>query len=102
MGKTHFADLLAAQLPSEIVNADMGQLYTPLTIGTAKPDWRKSPVPQHLFDIINEPRVITVTEYRDRVINTVEAIWARKNIPILVGWLRFLFAITVFPSCSHE
>lgn len=97
MGKTHFADLLAAQLPSEIVNADMGQLYTPLTIGTAKPDWRNSPVPQHLFDIINEPRVITVAEYRDRVITALEAIWARKNIPILVGGSGFYLQSLFFP-----
>lgn len=97
VGKTHFADLLAAQLPSEIINADMGQLYTPLSIGTAKPDWRKSPIPQHLFDIINEPRVITVTEYRDRVITTLEAIWARKNIPILVGGSGFYLQSLFFP-----
>ena len=100
VGKTHFADLLAAQLPSEIVNADMGQLYTPLTIGTAKPDWRKSAIPQHLFDIINEPRVITVTEYRDRVMSTLEAIWARNNIPILVGGSGFYLQSLFFPPES--
>lgn len=97
MGKTRFAELLAAQLPSEIINADMGQLYTPLTIGTAKPDWRNSPIPQHLFDVINEPRLITVTEYRDRVITSLEAIWARKNIPILVGGSGFYLQSLFFP-----
>lgn len=97
VGKTHFAELLAAQLPSEIVNADMGQLYTPLTIGTAKPDWRNSPIPQHLFDIINEPRLMTVTDYRDRVMNTFEDIWARNNIPILVGGSGFYLQSLFFP-----
>lgn len=97
VGKTDFAELLAAQIPAEIVNADMGQMYTPLTIGTAKPDWRKSPIPQHLFDIINEPRLMSVSEYRDRVINTLEAIWARKNIPILVGGSGFYLQSLFFP-----
>lgn len=97
VGKTAFADLLTARLPSELVNADMGQLYTPLTIGTAKPDWRNSTIPQHLFDIINEPRLISVTEYRDRVITVLENIWARQNIPILVGGSGFYIHSLFFP-----
>ena len=97
VGKTQFADLLAAHLPAEIVNADMGQLYTPLTIGTAKPDWRKSTVPQHLFDIVNEPRLVTVAEYRDRMMVILDAIWARKNIPILVGGSGFYLQSLFFP-----
>lgn len=109
VGKTHFADLLAAELPAEIVNADMGQFFTPLTIGTAKPNWRNSPIPQHLFDIVNEPRLITVTEYRDRVMSAFENIWARNNIPILVGGSGFYLQSLFFPpegahiiSDAHE
>lgn len=97
VGKTAFAEQLARAIPSEIVNADMGQLYTPLTIGTAKPDWRKSSIPQHLFDIINEPRLMSVTEYRDRVMQVLEEIWARKNIPILVGGSGFYLQSLFFP-----
>ncbi len=40
VGKTALVDELAQTLPFpiEVINADMGQLYEPLTIGTAKPD----------------------------------------------------------------
>lgn len=97
VGKTDFADLLASRLPAEIVNADMGQMYTPLTIGTAKPDWRNSSIPQHLFDIVNEPRLMSVAEYRDRVIAVLTGIWERKNIPILVGGSGFYIHSLFFP-----
>lgn len=97
VGKTDFADQLAIYLPSEIINADLGQFYTPLSIGTAKPDWRSSPIPQHLFDIINEPRAITVSEYRDRVLTCVDEIWSRNNIPILVGGSGFYLRSLFFP-----
>lgn len=97
VGKTAFAELLARKLPVEIVNADMGQLYTPLSIGTAKPDWRNSSIPQYLFDIINEPRLISVTEYRDRVITSLKTIWARNNIPLLVGGSGFYLYSLFFP-----
>ncbi len=97
VGKTDFADQLAAHLPIEIINADLGQFYTPLSIGTAKPDWRNSPIPQHLFDIINQPSVMTVTEYRDRVARCLEQIWARKNTPVLVGGSGFYIKSLFFP-----
>ncbi len=100
VGKTDLAESLAAQLPAEIVNADLGQFYTPLTIGTAKPDWRNSPIAQHLFDIINEPRMISVTEYRDLVMQKFEEIWNRGNIPLLVGGSGFYLRSLFFPPVS--
>lgn len=89
VGKTDFADALALKLPIEIINADMGQLYAPLSIGTAKPDWRSSATPHHLFDLLNEPVDYTAVAYRTRVIETVESIWARNRIPVIVGGSLF-------------
>ena len=63
-GKSDFALELAQRIPSEIINMDMGQMYTPLSIGTAKPDWSSSPIVHHLFDTIDTPRNYTVVEYR--------------------------------------
>lgn len=97
VGKTELGERLAAALPGEIVNGDMGQFYTPLTIGTAKPDWIRSATPQHLFDIINEPRMMSVTEYRDRVMCVLNQIWARKNIPIIIGGSGFYIKSLFFP-----
>ena len=100
VGKTDLAELLATKLPAEIINADLGQFYTPLSIGTAKPDWRNSPIAQHLFDLINEPRLMTVTEYRDLVMQKFEEIWNRNNIPIVVGGSGFYLQSLFFPPVS--
>ena len=97
VGKTDFVNQLTQQVPAEIINMDMGQFYTPLTIGTAKPDWRNAPVPHHLFDIIGEPKNFTVTEYRDLVTKTLKDIWHNKALPILVGGSGFYLKSLFFP-----
>ncbi len=97
VGKTDFALKVADSVPSEIVNMDMGQLYTPLSIGTAKPDWRNQKVPHHLFDCVDEPRNFSVTEYRARVLPLLDEIWQRGNLPILVGGSGFYLKSLFFP-----
>lgn len=96
VGKTELSDQLAAELPIEIINMDVGQLYTPLTVGTAKPDWQKSCIPHHMFDVLNEPRDYTVAEYRAAVTPLLEAIWARGKIPVFVGGSGFYLKSLVF------
>lgn len=96
-GKTAFAEQLAQALPAEIVNADLGQFYTPLSIGTAKPEWITSPIAQHLFDIINEPKSINVADYTDRATNTLSHIWQRNNIPLIVGGSGYYIESLFFP-----
>ena len=58
VGKTACAEHIAQSYPIEIINMDMGQLYTPLTIGTAKPDLQSSSIPHHLFDIIHDASAV--------------------------------------------
>lgn len=98
-GKTSFAERLALHIPAEIVNMDSMQMYTPLTIGTAKSDWQATSFKQHLFDIINEPRTLTVHAYRALAEQKIKEIQARNRIPIFVGGSGFylkalLFAVT--------
>lgn len=97
VGKTDIACALASRIPAEIVNMDVGQFYTPLSIGTAKPDWRNEPAPHHLFDIINEPSSITVAQYRSLLQETIKNIIGRGNIPILVGGSGFYLHSLLFP-----
>ncbi len=97
VGKTAFGDELARLLPVEIINADVGQFYTPLSIGTAKPDWRNSQVPQHLFDIINEPASMSMAHFRDRVMHVLDPIWSRNNIPLFIGGSGFYLQSLFFP-----
>jgi tRNA dimethylallyltransferase len=97
VGKTDFSLEIARQIPAEIINGDTGQLYTPLTIGTAKPDWKNQSVPHHLFDTVDEPKNITVFEYRQQLIEQVEDIWKRNKLPIIVGGSGFYLKSIFFP-----
>ncbi len=97
VGKTAVAERLAEYVPVEIINMDVGQLYTPLSIGTAKPDWRHSSVKHHMFDILDEPINYTVMEYREHVLVLLNEIWERGSLPILVGGSGFYARSLLFP-----
>jgi tRNA dimethylallyltransferase len=97
VGKTEVALSIAQEIPSEIINMDMGQFYTPLSIGTAKPDWKNSPTPHHLFDIIDTPINFTIAQYREMLYKTVQEVIARGNLPILVGGSGFYLHSLLFP-----
>lgn len=97
VGKTDVVDAIALKIDAEIINGDMGQFYTPLTIGTAKPNWQASSVPHHLFDIINVPVLFSVVAFREQVSILCNAIWQRKKIPIIVGGSSYYIATLFFP-----
>jgi tRNA dimethylallyltransferase len=96
-GKTDFAEQLARTLPIEMINADVGQFYTPLTVGTAKPDWRKLPFKSHLFDILNTPCDMSVADYRQQVLAIVSDVTVRGNVPVIVGGSLFYLKALMFP-----
>lgn len=100
VGKTDCAVALAQRMNGEIINMDMGALYTPLSIGTAKPDWQSYPIPHHLFDIIDSPRNVTVVEYRSLVVSLLKSIWERGKMPILVGGSGFYLKSLFFPPAN--
>lgn len=102
VGKSDVALALAQYLPIEIINVDVGQFYVPLTIGTAKPDWKNSPVPHHLFDIIDAPKNITVIDFLARVRLCIREIYARGNIPVLVGGTGFYLFSLFFPPVALD
>lgn len=102
VGKTDFALEIAKHIPSEIVNGDIGQFYTPLTIGTAKPDWKNEPVTHHLFDIIDEPLYFSVFAYRKLMLDVVTDIYQRGKLPIIVGGSGFYLKSIFFPPAVHE
>lgn len=88
-GKSDLALKIAQEINGEIVNADIGSMYQPLTIGTAKPDWRSEKNIHHLFDIIDQPKNFTVTQFRDQVEKLIRKIWKRDHVPIIVGGSAF-------------
>ena len=107
VGKSELSEKLAQTISGEIVNADVGQFYVPLSIGTAKPDWKNSPIKSHLFDIIDQPKNLTSFEYREKFINIAEQIWKNKKIPVVVGGSTFyllslFFSQYIFSSLYTE
>jgi tRNA dimethylallyltransferase len=97
VGKTDVSLSIAHNISSEIINMDIGQFYTPFSIGTAKPNWENAPVTHHLFDIINNPCSLTVVEYRAVVQQKIHDIIKRGNLPILVGGSAFYLHALLFP-----
>jgi tRNA dimethylallyltransferase len=88
-GKSGLAEQIAQQISGEIINADIGSWYTPLTIGTAKPDLNTVRVPHHLFNILDKPEQFTVVQFRTKVLELAREIWTRGKVPVVVGGSAF-------------
>lgn len=101
VGKSEIACNLARFIPVEIINADIGQMYQPLTIGTAKPDWKHEQVPHHGFDLFDKPELYTVVAYRKYIESMCQDLWARNKIPLLVGGSLFYIKSLFFPPCEQ-
>lgn len=97
VGKSDLAIKLAEAINGEIINGDVGQFYTPLSIGTAKPDWRNEPIPHRLFDIIDTPTNYTVTQYREQIARLITDIRARRKTPMIVGGSLFYLSSLFYP-----
>ncbi|MCL5875370.1 MAG: tRNA (adenosine(37)-N6)-dimethylallyltransferase MiaA [Candidatus Dependentiae bacterium] len=101
VGKTAISLELAAAINGEIINGDLGQCYAPLTVGTAKPAWKTSDIPHHLFDILDMPRSWSVVEYRQKVIEQIKDCAQRGKIPLVVGGSGFYIKSLITPV-QHE
>lgn len=106
VGKTDFVEELAKALSGkvEIINADMGQLYSQLSIGTAKPDINSSAIEAnkyHMFNRIDKPINFTAFNYRLEILEIMEQVWKRGNLPILVGGSGFYVKSIFFPPIEQ-
>ena len=85
-GKSALAVKLAEKLPVEIVSLDSALVYRGMDIGTAKPGAElRAQVPHHLIDIIDPDESYSAGRWRQDAISTVEDIFNRKKVPLLVG-----------------
>ncbi len=96
-GKTALSEQLVPYLQGAVINADMGQFYTALTIGTAKPNWQALPFDAYLFDWVDTPRDITVVDFKKAVDNCVLAIQEAHKIPLIVGGSSFYIKSLFYP-----
>jgi tRNA dimethylallyltransferase len=103
-GKTDFAEALARKMGASIINMDVGQLYSKLSIGTAKPEWKKSGIDQYLFDSIDDPINPSATKYRQKVSEIVTRL-SQKNKPcVIVGGTGFYLYNLLFSNAitNHD
>ncbi|MCL4360979.1 tRNA (adenosine(37)-N6)-dimethylallyltransferase MiaA [Candidatus Dependentiae bacterium] len=89
-GKTEIAEKLLDSFPNRfvMVNADLGQFYKLLNIGTAKPI-NLNQYNHELFDILEQPEDWNVAKFRQILNKTLNKIWAQNMIPIVVGGSSF-------------
>lgn len=91
-GKTALALHAAHRLGGEIVNADSMQIYADLPILSAAPDAvERSRAPHHLFGVIDAADRASVGWWAREAMETIQAIQARGNTPILVGGTGLYF-----------
>ena len=107
VGKTETVETIAKNISCEIINVDIGSFYTPLSIGTAKPDLSAMSVPHHLFNILDRPERYTVVEFRKKAKELIQEITQRGNIPVFVGgsvfYIQALFyALPEIPEISNQ
>lgn len=100
-GKTALAEYVALQIPCEIINGDVGQLYTPLSIGTAKSTTGNAKG-YHGFDIFETPDEYNIAAYTKFVKKCVKEIAERGNVPIIVGGSLFYIKSLFFPPISPQ
>lgn len=101
-GKSGFFEQLCkeSQQTLECINADTGQMYKELSIGTAKPNLSKTTNPEfyHLFDSINFGQFFSACQFRQKTEKLCQEIWDRGNKPVVVGGSMFYIASLFFPQ----
>ncbi|HYW93360.1 MAG TPA: tRNA (adenosine(37)-N6)-dimethylallyltransferase MiaA [Gammaproteobacteria bacterium] len=91
-GKSGLAVQLARRYPVEIVSVDSAQVYRGMDIGTAKPSRElRTAVPHHLVDILDPARRYSAGRFRTDALACIEAILARRRVPLLVGGTMLYF-----------
>lgn len=83
-GKTKLALYLAKLFEGELVSADSRQVYKGLDIGTGK-EWGDGSVKIWGYNLVDPRREFSVSQYVDFAKETINKIWERKRLPILVG-----------------
>ncbi len=107
-GKTAVAVELVAALPCEIISVDSALVYRGMNIGTAKPSAETLAVaPHQLIDIRDPAQCYSAAEFRDEALSLIQAIHARRRIPLLVGGSMLYFralagGLADLPAADHR
>ena len=89
-GKTALGVELALLVGGEIINCDSVQIYTGISIATAKPgEQEKRGVPHHLIDYVDPNVNYTAVDWARDAAAKIAEIESRGLVPILVGGTGF-------------
>ncbi len=85
-GKTGLGAIIAQELDGEVVSCDSMQIYSGLSISTAKPTPEEMlGIPHHLIGFAPSDSVFSVSDYCKLAKKTIEDIHSRGKLPVLVG-----------------
>ena len=85
-GKSQLAADLARELDGEVINADSMQLYSDLSILTARPSVRDMrDIAHHLYGVLDGAQRASVAVWLSLAAESMAAIRARGRMPIVVG-----------------
>ena len=85
-GKSHWALQMAESLSGGILNADSIQFYEGLDIGSAKPEFRKTPhIPHFLFQEARAPEVLTAGDFRKKALKILKKELPKRKIFVTGG-----------------
>ena len=85
-GKTGLSIRVAKDLHGEILCCDSMQIYTHLSVGTAKPtEEEKAQVPHHLIDMVEPATPFNVASYLDAAYEKIEELLSRGVLPVFCG-----------------
>jgi len=101
VGKTAVATQLAKQFEGEIVNADSGQVWRGLNIGTAKPNTTACQlVPHHVIDVVNPDEHFDASSYLQLADDAILQIITRHKNPFVVGGTGMYLRMLVHGLCD--
>ncbi len=85
-GKTDLAIRLAKHFGGEIISADSMQIYTGMSIATAKPEKNEMQgIPHHLMDFLDPKEKFSVSQYCEMADIAARDILSRGKVPVLCG-----------------
>ncbi len=92
VGKTQLAIELAKQYQTEIISCDSRQIYTDLSIGTAKPSWEeRDGIPHHLMDFLELDQTYSAGQFERDAQELISQIFKSRPIIIAAGGSTLYF-----------
>lgn len=101
-GKTACAHELLQYFSGVMINADMGQLYQPLSIGTAKPTLSELPYQTYGFDYFAEPSDLSASAYRRFVFSCMDTHPQQNDVFFIVGGSHFYLKSLFYPPYEYH